>query len=153
MRKWSAIGAALLVAAMSLAGCRRAAEPVRFHAQGQPQNLSEWHVVESDGARLRLNEGVEPYALNTALFSDYAHKLRTLWLPPGTTATYHATDAFDFPVGTIISKTFYYPRGDDGVLRVAERVEESLDGLDLSKVRLIETRLLVRRDSGWVALP
>lgn len=154
MRKWSAIGAALLVAAMSLAGCRRAAEPVRFHAQGQPQNLSDWHVVESDGARLRLNAGVEPYALNTALFSDYAHKLRTLWLPPGIKARYHPDEAFDFPVGTIISKTFYYPRGQNGsVLRVAERVEESLDGLDLSKVRLIETRLLVRRDSGWVALP
>lgn len=146
--------AAALLAAMSLAGCKRGAEPVRFHAQGQPQSLGEWHVVESDGQRLRLNQGVEPYALNTALFSDYAHKLRTIWMPPGTQAKYDANEAFDFPVGTIISKTFYYPRGSDGaVLRVADSGSESLDGLDLRKVRLIETRLLVRREAGWVALP
>ncbi|HEY0503840.1 MAG TPA: SO2930 family diheme c-type cytochrome [Lysobacter sp.] len=146
--------AAVLVAAMSLAGCKRSAEPVRFHAQGQPQSLAQWHVVESDGQRLRLNTGVEPYALNTALFSDYAHKLRTIWMPTGTKAKYDAAEAFDFPVGTIISKTFYYPRAADGaVLRVAENGTEALDGLDLRKVRLIETRLLVRREAGWIALP
>lgn len=143
-----------LVAAMFLAGCSRNAEPVRFHANGQPQSLAQWHVVESDGRRLHLNQGVEPYALNTALFSDYAHKLRTIWMPPGSKAKYDATEAFDFPVGTIISKTFYYPRAAGGaVLRVAEDTGESLDGLDLGKVRLIETRLLVRREAGWVALP
>lgn len=146
--------AALLMAAMSQTGCKRAAEPVQFHAQGQPESLSQWHVVESDGKRLRLNRDVEPYALNTALFSDYAHKLRTIWMPPGTKATYDATEAFDFPVGTIVSKTFYYPRAGDGaVLRVAESAGEALDGLDLQKVRLVETRLLVRREAGWVALP
>ena len=146
--------AAALVAAITLAGCKRGAEPVQFHAQGQPQSLSEWHVVESDGQRLRLNQGVEPYALNSALFSDYAHKLRTIWMPQGSAAKYDANEAFDFPVGTIISKTFYYPRGNDGaVLRVAESAAESIDGLDLRKVQLIETRLLVRREAGWAALP
>ena len=148
------ICAAVLAAAMSLAGCSRSDAPVLFHPQGQPQTLDEWHVLSSDGKHLSLNQGVEPYALNTALFSDYAHKLRTIWMPEGTKAKYNATEAFDFPVGTIISKTFYYPRAKDGaVLRVAEQTGESADGLDLSKVRLIETRLLVRRQAGWVALP
>lgn len=154
MKRTFVIGAALALAAMSLVGCKRSAAPVEFHAQGQPEKLSDWHVVESDGEHLRLNRGVEPYALNTALFSDYAHKLRTIWMPAGTKANYDASEAFDFPVGTIISKTFYYPRGDGGtVLRVAENARESLDGLDLRKVRLVETRLLVRRENGWVALP
>lgn len=154
MKRMIVIGAALLFAAMALAGCKRSESPVQFHAQGQPQSLSEWHVLGVRDGRLRFNDGVEPYALNTALFSDYAHKLRTIWMPAGAKANYHAQDAFDFPVGTIISKTFYYPRGEgDAVLRVAENPDESRDGLDLSKVRLIETRLLVRRESGWVALP
>ena len=148
------ICAAMITAAMFLSGCRRSEAPVMFHAQGQPETLGEWHVLASDGEHLRLNPGVEPYALNTALFSDYAHKLRTIWMPPGTKATYHASEAFDFPVGTIITKTFYYPRAkDDAVLRVAENADETRDGLDLANVRLIETRLLVRRETGWVALP
>jgi uncharacterized repeat protein (TIGR03806 family) len=148
--------AAALLAAMSLGGCNRSQAPVQFHADGQPERLSDWHVLAVENGRVRLNQGVEPYALNTTLFTDYAHKLRTLWLPPGTRATYQARDAFDFPVGTIISKTFYYPRvpgSGDAVLRVKEDVQETRDGLDLAKVRLIETRLLVRREHGWVALP
>jgi hypothetical protein len=51
-----------------------------------------------------------PYDLNTPLFTDYAHKLRTIWMPKGQSATYNAENTFDFPVGTIISKTFYYPK-------------------------------------------
>ena len=76
------ICAAMITAAMFLSGCRRSEAPVMFHAQGQPRTLGEWHVLASDGEHLRLNPGVEPYALNTALFSDYAHKLRTIWMPP-----------------------------------------------------------------------
>ncbi|KQY55035.1 SO2930 family diheme c-type cytochrome [Lysobacter sp. Root494] len=148
----------LLITTLFAGACSRAGDPpVSFHAQGQPEKLSDWHVVMADGKRLRLNAGVEPYALNTALFSDYAHKLRTLWLPPGARAKYSGDAAFQFPVGTIISKTFYYPRATDGaknaVLRIAEQKDESRDGLDLAKMRMIETRLLVRRKEGWVAFP
>ena len=156
--KWSvALGAAALVL-ISFTACKRTSEPapVAFHAQGLPERLSDWHVLISDGEHLRLNRGVEPYALNTALFSDYAHKLRTIWMPQGTQAKYDAKEAFDFPVGTIISKTFYYPRfagSQDAVLRIAEQPGESRDGLDLAKMRLIETRLLVRRKEGWIAVP
>jgi uncharacterized repeat protein (TIGR03806 family) len=155
--KWLVPVFAVAWIALALVGCERASAPaaVTFHAQGQPAKLSDWHVVVSDGRHLRLNTGVEPYALNTALFSDYAHKLRTIWLPPGTRARYRSEGAFDFPVGTIISKTFYYPRADehDAVLRVAEKPGESREGLDLTRMRMIETRLLVRRQEGWVALP
>jgi len=149
-----AVGAA--AAMVFLAACARAPAPVRFFPEGRPQHLSEWHVLARQGARLELNDRVVPYDLNTPLFSDYAHKLRTVWLPPGTTARYSATDPFDFPVGTIISKTFYYPRAA-GAGAVARSYDFSRDfsgpGLDLARVRLIETRLLVRRQEGWVALP
>jgi uncharacterized repeat protein (TIGR03806 family) len=101
------------------------------------------------------------YELNTPLFSDYAQKLRTVWMPQGASATYAADEAFDFPVGTVISKTFYYATpetGRPGESRLVEKptpetYQSGVKGVDLSRVRLIETRLLVRRAEGWVALP
>jgi uncharacterized repeat protein (TIGR03806 family) len=153
--------AALLAAVLTvLGGCQGEPRPVQFHADGYPAKLSDWGVLRSDGRTLALNARVLPYDLNTPLFSDYAHKLRTVWMPPGTSAKYSAEDSFDFPVGTIISKTFYFPlpqgTGWDGksVAR-SDPAASSLqkEKMDLRQVRLIETRLLVRRAQGWVALP
>lgn len=128
---------------------------VHFFADGQPADLAEWNLLRVADGRLRLNRDVLPYDLNTALFSDYAHKLRTVWMPKGQAAQFDAQREFDFPVGTIFSKTFYYPRGEGGaVLRSADDGPDLAGGgLQLSKVRLIETRLLVRRQDGWIALP
>ena len=152
-RALSAAAGALLL----LAGCTRGAPPVHSFADGRPQRLSEWHVLLRQGGRLIPNERVVPYDLNTPLFSDYAHKLRTVWLPPGTTARYSATESFDFPVGTVITKTFYYPRAGSAPGLVARTYDPAQDfqgrGLNLDKVWLIETRVLVRRAEGWVALP
>ena len=149
--------ACLLLIGAVLGACARAPQPVHYFAEGRPAHLSDWHVVFRDGGRLALNERVVPYDLNTPLFSDYAHKLRTLWLPPGTAARYTTSQSFDFPVGTIITKTFYYPRAGGDLARVARTYEQSGDfagsGLDLAHVRLIETRILVRRALGWQALP
>src|SRR5271167_4524435 len=145
-----------LLAASALAGCTHAPPPVQFFAAGRPEHLSDWHVVFRDGGRLALNERVVPYDLNTPLFSDYAHKLRTLWMPAASAATYSPTDSFEFPVGTIFSKTFYYPRAG-GAAALSRTSDQSRDfsglGLNLANVRLIETRLLVRREQGWEALP
>jgi uncharacterized repeat protein (TIGR03806 family) len=82
--------------------------------------------------------GVVPYDLNSALFSDYADKLRFIKLPPGTQATYCDDDVFDFPVGTVIAKTFAFPH--DARVPAHGR-------------RLIETRILKRDEEGWVGLP
>ncbi|MFC5489772.1 SO2930 family diheme c-type cytochrome [Dokdonella soli] len=149
-----------LLAALALVACQRTLPPVLFHAEGRPQHLGEWHVLEVAGKRLVLNDRVVPYDLNTPLFTDYAHKLRTIWMPAGVSATYSATEAFDFPVGTIISKTFYYPLPDQGArggAAVARTYDVSRDfgtsGIDLDHVRLVETRLLVRRAEGWTAFP
>lgn len=131
-----------------------------FHAEGNPERLSDWNLLRIDSGALELNERVVPYDLNSALFTDYAHKLRTVWLPEGKAASYDAVDTFDFPVGTVISKTFYYPLAsgsspsDSRVLRVADNTENLLNTeFDLSSVKLIETRLLIHRSDGWVALP
>ena len=54
----------------------------------------------SKPADLHPNVGVIPYDLNSPLFSDYAAKSRFVWMPPGTSASYHDTESFDFPAGT-----------------------------------------------------
>jgi uncharacterized repeat protein (TIGR03806 family) len=143
------------IGALALAGCLRAPEPVHFFPEGRPAKLSDWGVVYTARGRLALNKGVVPYDLNTPLYSDYAHKLRTVWLPPGTAAKYDDKASFEFPVGTIISKTFYYPlpRGVHDDKSVARTYAASGETIDLDKFRLIETRILVRREGGWEAFP
>jgi uncharacterized repeat protein (TIGR03806 family) len=160
-----ACGLGACAVALALVACFRTAQPVHFFAEGRPPKLSDWQVVYRDGRNLALNEGVVPYDLNTPLFSDYAHKLRTIWMPHGTSAKYNADGSFDFPVGTIISKTFYYPRSaraardSNAVARTYDQSTEFSDtgsgerGLKLANVHLIETRILVHRQGGWEALP
>ena len=70
-----------LLALLLLTACQRDMPPVAFHADGRPPKLSDWHVVEVRDGKLELNDGVVPYDLNTPLFTDYAHKLRTIWMP------------------------------------------------------------------------
>ena len=94
-------------ASMLLGACSRAPQPVHFFAEGRPQQLSDWNVLLKEGQALRLNGRVVPYDLNTPLFTDYAHKLRTVWMPEGSAAKYSADATFDFPVGTIFTNTFY----------------------------------------------
>lgn len=151
-RRW----AGLALCALALCACTRVQPPVNYIAEGKPTMLSEWQLMAVEKGRLALNAKVVPYDLNTPLFTDYAHKLRTIWMPAGTSANYNADTTFDFPVGTIISKTFYYPRdpaNPKGVLANEDTSRDGGDRLDLAQVRLIETRLLVRRADGWIALP
>lgn len=110
-------------------------------------------LIKERGA-LKLARTSFVYQLDIPLFSDYAHKLRTLWMPLGTQASYSGDQVFEFPVGTIISKTFYYPIVDGHLVARAERVlDADVRELDTGEVLLIETRLLVRSQAGWVAVP
>ncbi len=98
--------------------------------------LADYRLFTDPGAR-HANAGLTPYALNTPLFSDYAEKFRFLYLPPGARARYRADGVFDLPVGATLVKTFAYPAD-------LRRPTEA--------VRYLETRLLIRKRSGWVAL-
>jgi uncharacterized repeat protein (TIGR03806 family) len=96
--------------------------------------LEQYGMVSIKDGAVVPNEGVVPYELNTPLFSDYAVKFRTLWMPPGTAAAYNESDALDFPVGTIVTKSFGFR--DD--LRKAAPA-----------VKWVETRVFVRQPAGW----
>ncbi len=100
-------------------------------------NLSEYGFFTGKIAEQHPVDGIVPYALNTPSFSDYAEKLRFIKMPIGQSVAYHPTEVLDFPVGTIIIKTFYYPN----------------DFREVSKGRrLRETRLLIRESTEWKAL-
>lgn len=141
---------------LALVACDIPAKSPLFHADTNPKTLSEWGLFTVGHQTLTLNDGVIPYHLNTPLFTDYALKLRTIWMPEGVSATYKKNEVFDLPVGTILSKTFYYQRADentDTVRKTASRPTiYTQDGLDTSDLRMVETRLLVHRVTGWQGL-
>ena len=84
-----------------------------FHAVEDPIRLSDWDLFTLDSISLTPADSSLVFAPNNPLFSDYAHKLRTMWIPNGT-----KIDLMDeqliYPVGTILSKTFYYPTDSQG---------------------------------------
>lgn len=143
---------ALIALSMLAWSCEREAAPV-FHAQGQPESLSDWGVLAARNGVLIVNKGAHPYDLATPLFSDYALKLRTVTLPKGATARYAADGVFDFPVGTIITKTFYYETSAGGAVKADGQATVKDGVLPLAGLRLLETRVLARREGGWEAFP
>ena len=93
-----------------------------------PQRLVEYGFF-ADAAGTKPALGVIPYRLNTPLWSDGAVKTRFLYLPPGTKVKANGEGLLDLPVGAALIKSF------------------AIDG------KLIETRVLLHRAEGWIALP
>ena len=97
--------------------------------------LSHYNLfTDPTDPRSGFNEGGVLYELTTPLFSDYASKYRVLFLPPGEPAVWNEGNrnlpnaTLDFPVGTVIAKTFSFRNGADE--------------------QIVETRLLIHRDAG-----
>jgi uncharacterized repeat protein (TIGR03806 family) len=138
----------------ALGSCAPVQKSVTFHAEGQPKALSDWAVLTLSNGKLQPATDVHAYDLATPLFSDYAGKFRTVWMPKGTQAAYKKDGSFDFPVGTIVSKTFFYVKQGAQLGRGDTYFKShTAPELDLAKVQLIETRLLVKRAAGWAAFP
>ncbi|HVS15188.1 MAG TPA: SO2930 family diheme c-type cytochrome [Thermoanaerobaculia bacterium] len=130
-----AAGAAACLATAALAlSCAVALDPQR-----PPAELDAYRLFAGESRLQRPAPGVIGYDLNTPLFSDHADKLRFVKLPAGAPARYRADAPFDFPVGTLIAKTFAYPEPDTG---------GGAEGL-----RLVETRILWHTADGWIGLP
>lgn len=98
---------------------------------GLPAKLSEFALFQPGSAT--PIEALAPYRLNTPLFSDYTEKHRFLWIPAGKKASVAADGTIAFPVGTVIVKSFGWP--------------------DVGGGHPVETRLLIHRTDGWLALP
>jgi uncharacterized repeat protein (TIGR03806 family) len=130
----------LATAIFLLPQCRSAEkaqpQPVNFEPEKVPYaKLSDYHLFAGDMREQRPNEGVLPYDLNTPLFSDYAHKARFVWVPPGQKASLDENGKVQFPSNSILVKTFYYPA----------------DFRKKGQNNLIETRLLFKIGEEWQA--
>jgi uncharacterized repeat protein (TIGR03806 family) len=130
-------GFALLALCAAAFGVAAASQPARVNdaaitADGYPAKLSDYGFF-ADLTKRTPAARVVGYDLETPLFSDYTTKQRFIYVPAGQQAKYDARAAFDFPVGSALIKTFGYGAG--------------------AAFTPIETRLLLRRASGWVAIP
>ena len=120
--------AALAALAIAAAPAPRRVNDAAVTAAEFPQKLGAFGFFVDAGAT-RPAAGVTPYRLNTPLWSDGADKHRFLYLPPGAKAKAQGEGLLDLPIGAALIKTFAFGR------------------------RKIETRVLLHRAEGWVALP
>ena len=126
----------LILAALAITGVARAVPSPSVHqavvdGESIPTKLSAFGLfADNDPARPVASFA---YTLRTPLFSDYADKRRLVALPPGQRAVVGDDGNVQFPVGTVLVKSFGWA--------------------DVNGGRPIETRLLVYRSAGWVALP
>lgn len=125
MRRLAALA---LLALAGLAPARPVDEALLLAPDPAP-TLAAYRLFSDAGARMPA-AGLTPYTLNTPLFSDHATKHRFVFVPKGQAAAYSETGVVEFPVGTVLVKTFAYPAA--------------------AGKRFVETRLLIRKADGWV---
>ncbi len=104
----------------------------KIMAAAYPKKLSDFRFFVDDAGRLP-NKNVIPYALNMPLFSDYAEKFRFIYVPQGQKLLPEGEGLLRFPVGSALIKSFGYDHA--------------------GTMRLLETRIMLHRADGWVALP
>ena len=73
-----------------------------------PDKLSDFSFFKDSEAQIP-NDEVIPYELISTLFSDYSYKQRWVYVPNSKKAKYEEDWVFNFPTGSALIKTFYYP--------------------------------------------
>lgn len=130
--KWLAVAA--LLAGASLATRVPADLPqgdvndAAVTGEGYPATLAAFGFF-ADAAQQVPARRVVPYRVQTPLWSDGADKLRFVYVPLGQQAKAQGERLVELPVGSALIKSF------------------KLEG------RLVETRVLLHRADGWLALP
>ncbi|MBO6636180.1 SO2930 family diheme c-type cytochrome [Parvibaculum sp.] len=126
-----ALLAALLLGATT--GAAAAVDDAAILAKKPPRLLSAFGFF-ADPALQVPAAGVLPFAPRTPLFTDFAEKRRFVYVPEGESAAYDPKEAFAFPVGSALIKTFAYEAADRP-----------------GGLKLVETRVLLRQEVGWEA--
>lgn len=123
---------ALFAAAVATSASQSEIAESPITAQANPPLLSAFGFFE--GGADKPSARLVPYELRNPLFSDYSEKQRFIHLPADARIDTDGDGKIAFPVGTALIKSFGYPDSS-------------------GKMRILETRLLLRRAEGWVALP
>lgn len=97
-----------------------------------PQTISASGIY-ANLETLEPSAGLVPYDVNAPLWSDGAEKDRYLALPGVERIGWRADDAWAFPLGTVLVKTFRLPR---------------VRGVESTAIR-VETRVLLLSPDGW----
>ena len=100
--------------------------------------LSEFDFFKGPLSLQNPTEGVIPYSIASPSFSDYAEKKRFIKIPDNQKLSINSDGSFNYPEGSVLIKTFYYPYNFN-------KPEKNH--------RIIETRLLIKTENDWVALP
>jgi uncharacterized repeat protein (TIGR03806 family) len=101
------------------------------------QKLSDYHFFDGDLKNQNPSLDVLAYEPASSLFTDYAHKKRFVWMPDGTSATFNGDEkVLELPVGAALIKSFYY----ENVQNISPAGGE----------RIIETRIMIRKSTGWI---
>lgn len=127
----AAAAAAFLCASVASGGAPPSVDQALVESNAMPAKLSAFGLFQGNDP-LHPVTGIA-YTLRTPLFSDYADKHRLMVIPAGKKATVGTDGVVEFPVGTVLVKSFGWA--------------------DVNAGRPVETRLLIRRAAGWVALP
>ena len=130
--RWLFAALLCLAAAVGVSGSNKAPKDAAVTGSVFPARLSEYGFF--NGRADRPSSQLIAYRLRTPLFSDYAEKQRFLYLPADSRLEVDREGRIEFPVGTALIKSFGYPAAK-------------------GKLKIIETRLLLHRTDGWVALP
>jgi uncharacterized repeat protein (TIGR03806 family) len=123
---------ALFFAAIATAQSERSVSDAAVNGAANPASLSAFGFF--NGSADKASPLLIPYRLRTPLFSDYAEKQRFIYLPVGEGIDIDPSGKLSFPLGSALIKSFGYadPSGH---------------------LKIIETRVLLHRAEGWVALP
>lgn len=132
---WLALFAAVFCVVLAQTSPSHAVSADAILAEAPPRLLSEFGFFDDPKTQAPA-AGVIPFQLATPLFSDGALKYRFVHVPEGHAAQYDSEEAFDFPEGTALIKTFAFP---------ADQRAPDKD------IRLVETRVLLRHADGWQA--
>lgn len=98
------------------------------------RKLSQYRLFQGKMADLTPIKEADLLTISSTLFTDYAEKQRFVVLPKGKKMVARGNALLDFPDGTILAKTFFYPRS------VGE-----------GRKLILETRLLIKNKSQWNA--
>jgi len=124
-----ALVAALMLAVLAACSQPAAGPDMAVVLADKPAAMLSDYGLFTDQREREPAAGVVKYDLINPLFSDYADKHRFVFVPDGQAASYVEGDVLDFPVGTVLVKTFAYGE------------------------RYVETRLLIHKAEGWEAIP
>jgi uncharacterized repeat protein (TIGR03806 family) len=101
------------------------------------EKLSDYNFFDGPIKNQKPANDVLIYEPASSLFTDYALKKRFVWMPTGAKATYDTDDkVLNLPIGSAIIKTFYY--------------ENVQNVTPVGATRIIETRIMIRKSSGWL---